>query len=101
MTLSKAEKRKRNREQTQRWRDNNPHYAEWQRQYRRRQEGCKNPTGETRGGACEICGKVYSKLTYDHDHVTGEHRGWLCNWCNIKLGWFEKWRKQIEAYLSK
>jgi hypothetical protein len=25
-------------------------------------------------------------LHYDHDHVTGEFRGWLCTRCNVTLG---------------
>lgn len=39
---------------------------------------------------CEICG-IFGKdlkkgLCFDHDHVTGRFRGWICGRCNIALG---------------
>lgn len=41
---------------------------------------------------CEICGNKQTignrkYLCYDHDHSTGEFRGWLCNHCNYLLGY--------------
>jgi Recombination endonuclease VII len=33
---------------------------------------------------CEICGE--SNVVLDHDHVTGQFRGWLCNKHNWMLG---------------
>lgn len=44
----------------------------------------RNPTRE-RPDCCEACGRL-SGLVYDHDHVTGQFRGWLCNPCNGILG---------------
>lgn len=35
---------------------------------------------------CEVCGNSKYVICYDHDHKTGEHRGWLCNNCNLALG---------------
>lgn len=40
---------------------------------------------------CGICGgppKEGERYHFDHDHVTGEFRGMLCNWCNHGLGNF-------------
>ena len=39
---------------------------------------------------CELCGKLIpnNKPCYDHDHETGQFRGWLCYGCNTGLGRF-------------
>jgi hypothetical protein len=34
---------------------------------------------------CECCSKS-EKLFLDHDHETGDFRGWLCSKCNIGVG---------------
>ncbi len=36
--------------------------------------------------SCEICGVVPRRLVLDHDHETGEFRGFLCDGCNTGLG---------------
>ena len=36
----------------------------------------------------------------DHDHLTGEFRGWLCNKCNSALGWFKDDPKIISKALD-
>lgn len=38
-----------------------------------------------RTGTCEICGETVKRY-WDHDHETGEHRGWLCRNCNVAIG---------------
>lgn len=38
------------------------------------------------GTPCECCGKTNIKLSLDHDHLTGQLRGWLCQTCNVAIG---------------
>lgn len=35
---------------------------------------------------CEVCGREVV-LSLDHNHTTGELRGWLCGGCNVALGY--------------
>ena len=38
---------------------------------------------------CDVCGGPpvgRGTFHFDHDHVTGEFRGWLCHHCNLALG---------------
>jgi len=41
--------------------------------------------GRPRSKYCESCGKK-CKTYFDHDHVTGKFRGWICSNCNFALG---------------
>jgi hypothetical protein len=38
-----------------------------------------------KGSSCQICDEE-RELVWDHDHKTGEFRGWLCQGCNVGLG---------------
>ncbi len=43
------------------------------------------------GGVCVICKQPcghYSRLSIDHDHISGKVRGLLCNNCNRAIGMF-------------
>jgi hypothetical protein len=52
---------------------------------------------------CSIC-HLNKKLVWDHDHVTGEFRGWICGTCNTGLGMFKDNSELLESaktYLEK
>jgi len=79
-----------------------------QNKYQRKLAGAKNPSGEDNRGPCEICRRVpgadQQANSYDHDHVTGEFRGWLCHGCNAGLGHFRDSVQSLQSaidYLSK
>lgn len=44
--------------------------------------------GRPRPDRCEVCQAFPGKraLHWDHDHLTGKFRGWLCSGCNSALG---------------
>lgn len=49
---------------------------------------------------CEICGAKGTRaksLCIDHDHTTGEFRGWLCSKCNSGLGMLGDSEKSLRA----
>jgi len=52
---------------------------------------------------CHSCGRG-GRLVCDHDHITNEYRGWLCEGCNTgigKLGDTIEGLKQALAYLKR
>jgi hypothetical protein len=62
----------------------------------------------SQGGGCAICGSAKSRngqmLHIDHDHVTGEIRGVLCDKCNRGIGLLGDSAERLEAarnYLDK
>ena len=58
--------------------------TEWERRQRRNRE--RDAHVAAHGPACELCGNVPRRgLDEDHDHRTGQHRGWLCHRCNRAL----------------
>ena len=58
---------------------------------------------EKQKGLCNICGKPSmngKRLCVDHNHETGEIRGLLCNWCNLRLGWYERNQQKVDKYVN-
>jgi len=44
--------------------------------------------------------QVSYPLTMDHDHETGQFRGWICQPCNGMLGWWGDNVAGLEAVLA-
>lgn len=55
---------------------------------------CKNPETTTLGR------DKPSRLSVDHDHVTGQIRGLLCMKCNSRIGWLENNLESILDHLG-
>lgn len=48
--------------------------------------------------SCQCCGKSKkNNLHLDHDHLTGEFRGWICYSCNIGIGLLGDQLPDVEA----
>ena len=59
--------------------------------------GSKKPTN------CNVCERS-GKICFDHDHVTGLFRGWLCLECNYVLGHVhdsQKILRKLAAYICR
>ena len=53
------------------------------------------------GTPCSACHKPQSKrLCCDHDHKTGQFRGWLCNKCNKALGMLNEDKDSVVQLLE-
>lgn len=65
----------------------------------RLKNGVLDPPDEIRHGICPICERV-RKLCLDHEHATGLMRGWVCQWCNFCLGWYERHAENATLYLQ-
>ena len=42
--------------------------------------------GRPKPEKCEVCGKN-GRICFDHDHNNGNFRGWICEQCNVILGY--------------
>lgn len=67
------------------------------RQFRYRYDLNYDACLERRLGPCDLCGQqetaknpvgTVKLLSVDHDHLSGENRGFLCSRCNTGLGMF-------------
>lgn len=98
--LKKEEKSAANKK----WRDNNKEhitayrlknkerYKIW---HRTKKDKLYSLATRPRSPVCEICDEK-AQTVYDHDHKTGEFRGWLCHKCNRFLGWIDQDLSRLE-----
>ncbi len=47
------------------------------------------------GGKCVLCGKISEDLVSDHNHQTRLARGRICQSCNVRLGYIDKFAMDI------
>ena len=52
-------------------------------------EACRTPFAMTTQGSC-----------FDHDHKTGEFRGWLCANCNFAIGYAKDSRDRLQLLIN-
>ena len=69
------------------------HRRDYSRNYARRWLRAQRDRSATRPrpATCEVCGRhsadaLGRAIVFDHDHITGQFRGWLCNRCNRVIG---------------
>ncbi len=81
---------------TQDWRTRNPEKAKascWDSTLRRKYKKTPEQFAAQRiaqNNGCAICRTPFTKTPHnDHDHLTGENRGLLCDSCNLGLGHFK------------
>lgn len=55
--------------------------------------------GRKRPDYCELC-KETGRICFDHNHATGEFRGWICHRCNTVIG-FAKDDPELLEKMSK
>jgi hypothetical protein len=55
--------------------------------------------GRPKPNNCEICGREYV-IVFDHDHITGNFRGWICDRCNKVLGLAEDDKNILNKLIS-
>lgn len=69
----------------------------------RRKENLEYIAGRPKPEICEICGQK-GRICFDHCHKTGIFRGWICEHCNVLLGFAKddvERLQQLIKYLQK
>lgn len=59
--------------------------------------------GRPKSEVCECCGEPNRRrraMHFDHDHVTGAFRGWLCHDCNSALGSVQDSPKRLQQLID-
>jgi hypothetical protein len=60
--------------------------------------------GRAKSKVCDICNEEANEICFDHNHITGAFRGWLCHRCNLILGKLQdnpELSDKITKYLRK
>lgn len=81
-------------------REAHPDFAAKELARGRARQGIKDATSEIRDGECALMCGYRGRLVPDHDHATGELRGWLCTACNLALGGFKDNPEVLETAAS-
>jgi hypothetical protein len=85
------------------WRLKNPDYVrQWTK--KKREASHVRLAGRPKPAACEVCGRTNKRIHYDHSHLTGEFRGWICLGCNIAVGQMEdnpEFLRKLADYLER
>jgi hypothetical protein len=85
--LGEDEVKRIQREEARRYRAENPH-AHLASNHKIPTERAKFLYAAMREASCEICGGDTGRVLFDHNHKTGEFRGFLCYACNSGVGQF-------------
>jgi hypothetical protein len=70
----------------------------------RREDALAEIAGRPRPKTCDVCNEFYLRIVFDHCHVGGHFRGWICDRCNRVLGLVEDSAAVLEGlakYLRK
>jgi len=91
-----------NTERSRLWRNKNrDKWRLWKKEAERRKRERK--ATRPRASSCEICARVCFTF-FDHDHSTGQFRGWICEHCNKALGFVKDdpaLLRKLAEYLEK
>lgn len=109
-----------NKQDQNEWRRNHPEVSKrWKEKHSEQHVQCQRdssarckygiPSHEEmlniRNTLCMICGKKAKKMCIDHEgpptKFNRTYRGVLCQQCNTRLGWFEKFGNVISDYLKR
>lgn len=80
------------------WRKNNPKKFQMTQQHYKEKQELKRieVAGRPRPEVCELCNETAEPIknggyrtVFDHNHITGQFRGWICDRCNKVLGLIE------------
>jgi len=65
----------------------------------RRQEDFEKIAGRPKPEYCEVCGSN-GRICFDHCHNTGKFRGWICEQCNVLLGFAKDDIVRLQSLIS-